>query len=83
MRLLLTGFRVPRRIDITTSVSGLRFDEAFENSLIVDVEGLKLRIPSVSDLIKNKRATGRTKDLADAEALEQLDGSQTDGPGHS
>lgn len=66
----------PRRIDIITSASGLRFDEAFVNSLAVDIEGIEVHIPSVADLIRNKRASGRTKDLADAEALEQLDGPE-------
>ena len=65
----------PRRIDIITGVSGLRFDEAFANSIEIDIEGLKLRIPSVDDLIINKRASGRTKDLADVEALESLKNS--------
>jgi hypothetical protein len=65
----------PRRIDIITGVSGLRFDEAFANSVEIDIEGLKLRIPSVDDLIINKRASGRTKDLADVEALESLKNS--------
>jgi hypothetical protein len=35
-------------------------------------EGVRFLIPSVDDLIRNKRASGRTKDLADAEALEAL-----------
>ena len=35
-------------------------------------ECIDVRIPSIDDLILNKRATGRTKDLADAEALESL-----------
>jgi hypothetical protein len=38
----------------------------------LDVEGVQVYIPSVADLIINKRASGRTKDLADAEALENL-----------
>jgi len=38
----------------------------------VDIEGIPIRIPSLDDLIRNKRATGRTKDLVDAEALERL-----------
>ena len=63
---------VPRRIDIITAASGLRFDEAFSCSTPVTIEGIEVRIPSVADLIRNKRAAGRTKDLADAEALETL-----------
>jgi predicted nucleotidyltransferase len=66
----------PRRIDIITGVSGLRFDEAFANSVEIDIEGLKIRIPSVDDLIRNKRASGRAKDLADVEALESLKHSE-------
>lgn len=62
----------PRRIDIITGASGLRFEEAFQASSLIEIEGLKIRIPSIGDLIRNKRATGRTKDLADAEALESL-----------
>ncbi len=63
----------PRRIDIITAASGLRFAEAFQNSTSVDVEGIEVHVLSVADLIRNKRASGRTKDLADAEALEELD----------
>jgi len=72
---------VPRRIDIMTAVSGLRFDQAFSHATTVDIEGLKVHIPSVADLIRNKRASGRTKDIADAEALEDLPGSEPDIPG--
>ncbi len=71
----------PRRIDIITSASGLRFEEAFAHSLTVSIDGLDVHIPSVGDLIRNKRASGRTKDLADAEALEKLDGSEPHVPG--
>ena len=67
----------PRRIDIITGASGLRFDEAFANSIEIDIEGLKIRIPSVADLIRNKRASGRAKDLADVEALESLNNSES------
>jgi len=65
----------PRRIDIITAASGLRFEDALQNSKAVDIEGIQVCIPSVADLIRNKRASGRAKDLADAEALEELDGS--------
>ncbi len=62
----------PRRIDIITTASGLQFEPAYRNSLPINIAGIEVRIPSIDDLITNKRATGRTKDLADAEALESL-----------
>jgi len=66
----------PRRIDLITSASGLQFEEAYGRSLLVKIEGIEVRIPAIDDLIKNKRASGRTKDLADAEALKSLRNSE-------
>jgi predicted nucleotidyltransferase len=63
----------PCRIDILTSVDGLKFEDAFENSQTVQIEGISVQVLSISDLIKNKRSTGRTKDLADAEDLEKIE----------
>jgi hypothetical protein len=70
----------PRRIDIITAASGLTFDQASSRATTVEIEGIAVRIPSIADLILNKRASGRTKDLADAEALEELTGSEQDNP---
>jgi len=69
----------PRRIDIVTAASGLQFEDTYEQSLSVNIEGIEVRIPSIDDLIRNKRASGRTKDLADAEALEFLKNSEQSG----
>lgn len=66
----------PRRIDIITEASGLQFEETYRRSLSVNIEGIQVHIPSIEDLIRNKRASGRTKDLADAEALESLKNSE-------
>jgi hypothetical protein len=68
----------PRRIDIITGASGLQFEEAFARSASISIEGIQVRIPSIGDLIRNKKASGRTKDLADAEALESLNISEQD-----
>ncbi len=62
----------PRRIDIITEATGLKFEQAYKNSVLVNIDGIDVHIPSIDDLIINKKATGRTKDLADAEALELL-----------
>jgi hypothetical protein len=62
----------PRRIDIITAAYGLQFESAYRDSIPVNIEGIEVRIPSLNDMILNKRASGRTKDLADAEALESI-----------
>lgn len=66
----------PRRIDIITDASGLQFEETYQRSISVDIEGIEVHVPSIEDLILNKKASGRTKDLADAEALESLKSSE-------
>ena len=66
----------PRRIDIITSASGLRFDEAYAQSIEATIDGLIVNIPSLDDLISNKKASGRSKDIADVEALEKIKKSE-------
>lgn len=62
----------PRRIDIITGASGLHFEETYANSIKIEIDGLWVHVPSIDDLIRNKIHTGRTKDLADVEALDAL-----------
>jgi len=49
------------------------FGASFHNPTI---EGIEIRIPSLDDLILNKKAIGRTKDLARVEALASLKNSE-------
>jgi len=60
----------PRRIDIITKISGVEFERAYANRKNIFLEGLEIPVISVPDLITNKRASGRTQDLADVEKLE-------------
>jgi hypothetical protein len=60
----------PRRIDIITSIDGVKFDRAYANKATIFLEGLEVPVISIADLITNKRASGRTQDLADVEKLE-------------
>jgi predicted nucleotidyltransferase len=62
----------PRRVDILTSIDGLNFEEAFARSQIINIEEIPVHVLSLPDLIVNKRATGRTKDLSDVEFLEEM-----------
>lgn len=76
-----TGYmmgRPPTRIDILTRISGVSFDNARANVVVVDVApGCPCPVIGLEDLITNKRAAGRPQDLADAAALERL---STKGP---
>ena len=60
----------PRRIDIITNISGVRFEQAYANKTTISIEGIEVPVISLEDLIANKRASARTQDLADVEKLE-------------
>ncbi len=51
----------------------LDFDETFENAEMKDVDGLNIRVIHVDDLIRQKKAVNRAKDLNDIEHLRDLD----------
>ena len=59
----------PRKIEILTSVNGLTFEESKINCEWFQLEKIKVPYIDFDDLIKNKMATGRYKDLADIEEL--------------
>lgn len=64
----------PVRIDLMTSIDGVDWDDAFKNSLKSHYGDITINLISKEDFIKNKKATGRFKDLADIESLnESLD----------
>jgi hypothetical protein len=60
----------PNRIDILTGLSGLTFDRAWPNRIEDVVEGVRVPILGLHDLLENKRATGRDKDRADVKGLD-------------
>jgi len=60
----------PLRLEILTSASGVDFEECYARRQIVEMEDLSVPVISLEDLKRNKRASGRFKDLADLEALD-------------
>lgn len=61
----------PNRIDIINQIEGVEFDEAWPNRTYVELQGLSIPIAGKSDLLINKRAMNRPKDLADIAWLER------------
>jgi hypothetical protein len=59
----------PNRIDLAKGLRGATFSDAWERRVDADLDGVRVHIISRQDLIAAKRAAGRDKDLADAEAL--------------
>ena len=60
----------PNRVDVITSIDGVTFDEAWPRRIFTQVGGQTISVIGRDDLIRNKRATGRPRDRADAEQLE-------------
>ena len=59
----------PRRIDLLTSISGVSFEAVWQGRLLADVQGMTLAFIGCSELIANKLAAARPKDLLDVAAL--------------
>lgn len=68
----------PRRIDLLTAIDGVEFDECFVRREQVELADVRLNIIGLEDFKINKRASGRTKDLADLESLESPRDSDPD-----
>lgn len=63
--------RPPIQIDIITDATGIDMKSSYLRRQIVEVDGLEISVISKEDLIVNKKASGRHRDLDDAEILEK------------
>jgi Nucleotidyl transferase AbiEii toxin, Type IV TA system len=59
----------PVRIDIITSLTGVSWEEVFAGRMAGRYGDVPVHYIGRAQFIANKRATGRTRDLADLEAL--------------
>jgi hypothetical protein len=59
----------PRRIDLLTTISGVEFEEAWTGRVTHAFGALHVPFIGRDAFVRNKRASGRTRDLADLEAL--------------
>jgi hypothetical protein len=62
----------PVAIDIMTTISGVSFDEAWGGRLELRVGGLVVPFLGIAELVKNKVASARDKDLIDVANLKEL-----------
>lgn len=59
----------PKRVDLTTGLSGVEFAECHARKVVLDMNGVAIPFISREDLKQNKAATGRNQDKADLDAL--------------
>ena len=60
----------PVRLEILSEIDGVEFKKCFENKNVIEIDGIMVTIISKEDLILNKIASGRHKDLDDVEKLD-------------
>lgn len=61
----------PIRIEILTSIDGVEFYECYKNKRTITIDKIEINFISLGDLKKNKKASGRYRDLDDLEHLEK------------
>ena len=59
----------PMRIEVTTGISGVRFEECYPDRITDTLDGVEVSIISLRHLKLNKKASGRNKDMADLDNL--------------
>ena len=60
----------PNRIDLLTTLKGVNFEDCYESKVQIKIQDTQINFIDIENLKKNKRATGRSQDLADVENLE-------------
>jgi hypothetical protein len=59
----------PMRLEITTGISGVEFEECYDHRVVDDLDGVEVNIIDLASLKVNKEAAGRSKDRMDLEIL--------------
>jgi hypothetical protein len=59
----------PMLLEITTSISGVGFDECYQKRIVDTLDGIEVNLIDLEHLKMNKKASGRAKDIADLENL--------------
>jgi predicted nucleotidyltransferase len=59
----------PLRIDLLTEIDGVTFDDCFINRKEVEIDDLPVNFIGYNDLLKNKKQTGRPRDVDDIDNL--------------
>jgi predicted nucleotidyltransferase len=61
--------REPRKIQVLTGIDGVTFSDCRSRRVEIELQGMNLKFIGKEDLIRNKKASARSKDLIDIDEL--------------
>ncbi len=59
----------PLRIDLLTEIDGVKFEECFQNRKEILIDDMVVNFIGYKDLLKNKKESGRPRDIDDIDHL--------------
>lgn len=62
----------PDLTDFMTYLSGIKYAATKQNAIHTNIDGLNLYVIHLNNLLENKKASGRLKDLTDIEHLQKV-----------
>jgi hypothetical protein len=62
----------PERVDCLTKISGVDFNEAYEQKVMAEIEDISIPVIQYKHLILSKMSSERLKDKADIEELQKI-----------
>ena len=67
---VFTFGRAPVSIEIIKKISGITFEQVYKEAINTNLDEVPIKIINLRNLITNKKASGRAKDINDIENLE-------------
>ncbi len=61
----------PFKLEIITYIDGVQFDDCYRRRIETNIDECKVRVIGLEDLLANKQASGRPKDINDVLELEK------------
>jgi hypothetical protein len=65
-------WQAPEKVDFLTHITGVNYEEADQQRIIAEIDGLLIPFLHFNHLILSKMTTGRSKDKTDIEELQKI-----------
>ena len=62
----------PFKLELITHIDGVKFDDCYSRQIETVIDGCKVKVIALNDLLANKKASGRPKDINDVLELDKI-----------